>query len=185
MYNQCFEINKEAPDIMLRTGYRVYIYIYLKGGIYQIRRGVLDTTLCDKVCKWLATGRWLSSGTPASSTNKTDRHDITAILLKVTVNTTTLTLLILDYEPTWWVLSVFQRGIVRSGLEVLLVEEAGVPEESHRPVASHLQTLSHNVVSSTPLRIWYIPPLRYIYIYIYSITSSKHYVDMILNINKS
>jgi hypothetical protein len=38
---------------MLRTGYRVYIYIYiyLKGGIYQIRRGVLDTTVCDKVCK--------------------------------------------------------------------------------------------------------------------------------------
>ena len=104
---------------MLRTGYRVYIYIYiyLKGGIYQIRRGVLDTTLCDKVCKWLATGRWLSSGTPASSTNKTDRHDITAILLKVTVNTTTLTLLILDYERTWWGLSVFQRGIVRSGLD--------------------------------------------------------------------
>jgi hypothetical protein len=23
-------------------------------------RGVLDTTLCDKVCQWLATGRWFS-----------------------------------------------------------------------------------------------------------------------------
>jgi len=34
---------------------------------------------------------------------------------------------------------------------VLLVEEAGVPGENHRPVASHWQTLSHNVVSSTPL----------------------------------
>ena len=33
---------------------------------------------------------------------------------------------------------------------VLLVEEAGVPGENHRPVASHCQTLSHNVVSSTP-----------------------------------
>ena len=30
---------------------------------------------------------------------------------------------------------------------VLLVEEAG---ENHRPVARHWQTLSHNVVSSTP-----------------------------------
>ena len=29
---------------------------------------------------------------------------------------------------------------------VLLVEETGVPGENHRPVASHLQTLSHNVV---------------------------------------
>ena len=32
---------------------------------------------------------------------------------------------------------------------VLLVEETGVPRESHRPVASSW-TLSHNVVSSTP-----------------------------------
>jgi len=31
----------------------------------------------------------------------------------------------------------------------LLVEEAGVLGENHRPVASHWQTLSHNVVSST------------------------------------
>jgi hypothetical protein len=30
----------------------------------------------------------------------------------------------------------------------LLVEETGVPGESHRPAASHGQTLSHNVVSS-------------------------------------
>jgi uncharacterized MAPEG superfamily protein len=33
---------------------------------------------------------------------------------------------------------------------VLLVEETGVPEENQRPAASHWQTLSHNVVSSTP-----------------------------------
>ena len=54
-------------------------------------QGVLYTTLCDKVCQWLATGRWFSPGTPVSSTNKTDRHDITEILLKVALNTTTLT----------------------------------------------------------------------------------------------
>ena len=33
---------------------------------------------------------------------------------------------------------------------VLLVEKTGVPRENHQPVASHLQTLSHNVVWSTP-----------------------------------
>jgi hypothetical protein len=49
--------------------------------------GVLDTTLCDKVCQWLATGRWFSPGTPVSSTNKTDSHDITEILLKNVVST--------------------------------------------------------------------------------------------------
>jgi hypothetical protein len=38
--------------------------------VYQC---VLNTTLCEKVCQWLATGRWFSSGTPVSSTNKTDR----------------------------------------------------------------------------------------------------------------
>ena len=32
---------------------------------------------------------------------------------------------------------------------VLLVEEIGVPGEKHRPVSSHRQALSHNVVSST------------------------------------
>jgi hypothetical protein len=33
---------------------------------------------------------------------------------------------------------------------VLLAEETGVPRENHRPAACHWQTLSHNVVSSTP-----------------------------------
>ena len=45
------------------------------------------TTLCDKVCQWLATGRWFSPGTPVSSTNKTDRHDITEVLCKMALNT--------------------------------------------------------------------------------------------------
>jgi len=50
-------------------------------------RGVLDTTLSNKVCQWLASGRWFSMGTSVSSTNKTDRHDMTEILLKVSLNT--------------------------------------------------------------------------------------------------
>ena len=43
--------------------------------------------LCGKVCQWLVTGRWVSP-----DTNKTDRHDITAILLNVVLNTITLNL---------------------------------------------------------------------------------------------
>ena len=39
---------------------------------------------------------------------------------------------------------------VISWRSVLSMEETGVPGENHRPAASHLQTLSHNVVSSTP-----------------------------------
>ena len=48
------------------------------------------TTLCEKVCQWLATGQWFSPspGTPpVSSTNKADHHNITEILLKVALNT--------------------------------------------------------------------------------------------------
>jgi hypothetical protein len=55
-------------------------------------RSVLDTTLCDKkslkipkgytVCQWLATSWWFSLCNPVSSTNITDRHNITEMLLK-------------------------------------------------------------------------------------------------------
>jgi hypothetical protein len=41
----------------------------------------------DKAYKLLSHGRWFSPGTPASSTTKTGRHDITEILLKVALNT--------------------------------------------------------------------------------------------------
>ena len=41
-----------------------------------LRRGVLDTTLCDKVCQWLVTGRLFSPGTLVSSANNTDCYNI-------------------------------------------------------------------------------------------------------------
>ena len=50
----------------------------------RLRQGVLDTTLCHKVCQWLATGRWF---TPVSPSNNTDHHDIAEILSKVALNT--------------------------------------------------------------------------------------------------
>ena len=43
--------------------------------------------IMDKVCQGHATGRWFSPGTPVSSTNITDRHDITEILLTLALNT--------------------------------------------------------------------------------------------------
>jgi hypothetical protein len=39
-------------------------------------RGVLDTTLCDKVCQWLTIDQSFSLGSPVSSINKTECHDI-------------------------------------------------------------------------------------------------------------
>jgi hypothetical protein len=180
--------------------------------------GVLDTTLCDKVYQWLVAGLWFSPGTLVSSTTKTDRHDITEILLKVTLNIITLhanpfyliycfemntpwiqqwihheysneytmntamnTPWIQQWIQQWihheysneytmntamntpwiqlnvgWVrwfmvfYSTFNNISVISWRSVLLVEETGVHGENHRPVASQWQTLSYNVVLSTP-----------------------------------
>ena len=49
------------------------------------RRRVLDTALCE-VCQCLTAGRLFSLSSPVSSTNKTDRHNITETLLKVVFN---------------------------------------------------------------------------------------------------
>jgi hypothetical protein len=38
-------------------------------------RGVLDTTLCDKVCQGFGTEWRFPPGTSVSSTNKPDHHD--------------------------------------------------------------------------------------------------------------
>ena len=67
----------------------IFIQSYVNSNLHvsvriSIRR---CTTLCDKVCQWLARGQWVSPGPPVSSTNKTDRHDITEILLKVALST--------------------------------------------------------------------------------------------------
>ena len=56
------------------------------GDVYSVQH------LCDKVCQLLATDRWCFLGTLVSFTNKTDCHDRTEILLKVVLNTITLTL---------------------------------------------------------------------------------------------
>ena len=46
--------------------------------------------------------------------------------------------------------ATFNNISVISWRSVLLEEETGIPAENHRPVVNHCQTLSHNVVSSTP-----------------------------------
>jgi hypothetical protein len=51
-------------------------------------RSVLNTTLCDKICQWF------SLGTQVSSTNKTDCHYITEIVLKVALG-------IFNMQGTW------------------------------------------------------------------------------------
>jgi hypothetical protein len=78
------------------------IKLFLCLGIFFSCRGVLDTTLCDKDCQWLEARQWFSQGTPVSSTNKTDRHDIAEIFLKVALNT-------LTPNSPWIVNIIFKR----------------------------------------------------------------------------
>ena len=59
--------------------------------------------------------------------------------------------LLLSFRVKVIMFSAFFNNIsVISGRSVVLVEETEVHGESHRTVASHWQTLSHNVVSRTP-----------------------------------
>ena len=71
------------PVIENESLYCIYVFICCT----LQHTGVLDTTLCYKVCQWPASGRLLSPCSPVSSTNKTDQHDIAEILLKVALNT--------------------------------------------------------------------------------------------------
>ena len=50
------------------------------GEVFSIQRYVI------KVCQLLAAGQWFSLRTLVSPTNKIDRHDITEILLKLSLN---------------------------------------------------------------------------------------------------
>jgi len=67
------------------------------------------TTLCDKVCQWLAAGRLFSLGPPVSTTNKTE------ILWKVALNTikpnqNKLHYLVIEwmlFNATWPIFSCF------------------------------------------------------------------------------
>jgi hypothetical protein len=104
--------------------------------------GAWYITLCDKFCRRLATtGRWFSPGTSVSSTNKTDRHEITEILLKVA-----LSIIKPTNQPTNFLFcfvclfvclfdgvynATFNNISVISWRSVLLVEETGVPRENH------------------------------------------------------
>ena len=109
----------EKVTEMLRTSVLSTLTLWVP---ITIRRGVLDTALCDEVCQWLATGRWFSSGTPFSSSDKTDSHDIIEILLKSALNTINQTKLSRIYSRKSWngcayivyiyiVLNIFLKGL--------------------------------------------------------------------------
>jgi hypothetical protein len=50
--------------------------------------------------------------------------------------------------------ATFSNISVISWQSALLMEETGLPKETHRPATSYFQTLSHDVSSSTPRHEW-------------------------------
>ena len=58
-------------------------------------------------------GRWFSLGTPVSSTNKTDRHNITEILLKVVLNTINQTIFANRLLRLWEITLCLQDHFLR------------------------------------------------------------------------
>ena len=64
--------------------------------------------------------------------------------------------LVFTFDVFVWLVvfnAIFNNISVISWRSVLLVEETGEPGENHRPVASHCQTLSHNVVQLALIEI--------------------------------
>jgi hypothetical protein len=77
----------------------------------------------DKACQWLAAVRWFS---PVSSTNKTNPYDITEILLKVVLNTITLTLQSFSIPSYHWVtFKTFEIIIWLSNLLTMSASDEG------------------------------------------------------------
>jgi hypothetical protein len=62
--------------------------VWVRAQLCKLQKGCTRLAAAsDKVYQLLGQVRWFSSGTPASSTTKTGRHDIAEILLKVALNT--------------------------------------------------------------------------------------------------
>ena len=93
----------EITKILLKVALNTITLTLITESIHLLDNNyslVVSSFLLRIYCLWWTSrhtrknkGRWFSPGTPVSSTNKTDRHEITKILLKVALNTITLTLI--------------------------------------------------------------------------------------------
>jgi hypothetical protein len=92
---------------------------------------LFSETVCDKGATFL---RNRSSDNIEGNTKTLFNENETRLLRKI----------------VYGVLRPFQQYFSYIVAVSFIVEETGVPGENHRPAASHWQTLSHNVISSTP-----------------------------------
>jgi hypothetical protein len=78
--------------------FELVIFYWMNCLCFISSQGILDTTLCDKVCQWLAAGQWFSPGTPVSSFNKTDCHNVLSFRLNIEHSCKHVTCCF----PNWW-----------------------------------------------------------------------------------
>ena len=82
----------------------------------RLWRGVLDTTLCDSLL--LTCDRSVSfPGTPVPYTNKTDHHDITEIVLIVTINTINQTITLLICFEIFTIFELSCKNLLKTNYE--------------------------------------------------------------------
>jgi len=77
----------------------------------------------------------------------TDQKIISCFYFRLTINHQTSRLMTYLMVVVYGVERHIQQYFSNIVAVSLLVEETGVPRENHRPIVSHWQTLSHNIVS--------------------------------------
>jgi hypothetical protein len=96
-----------SPAVQGVTHYSWVLFHLLLCNISKFKPRISIRARCTRyehyliVSQSLTTGRWFSSGILVSSTNETERHDITEILLNVALNTITLTLIVSTTQSKW------------------------------------------------------------------------------------
>jgi hypothetical protein len=80
--------------------------------------------------------------------------------------------------------ATFKNISVISWRLVPLVEETGVPRENNRPVASHWQTWSHNVVSSIYINKIHVNADNFKQKYFPQIYLKKNHTENVLFVSK-
>jgi hypothetical protein len=126
-------IKQTSPIVFSKGENQRFLYILLISFASFTYKEHCQCTISN-VCQWLATGRWFSPGTPVSSTNKTDHHDIAEILFKVALNT--------NYLPPSSIKQtspiVFSKGENQRFLYILLISFASFTYKELKKNSQHI-----------------------------------------------
>jgi hypothetical protein len=114
----------------------------------SFRWGVLDTTLCDTVCHWLAAGRWFYSVSP---TYKTDSH----IKAEITLTDAHIR----QPEHPWWIhdtMSETRKSTYDTMCETIwsIYSKMSETRRSIYDILSDTRCLDYDIMCETRLSIY-------------------------------